>query len=55
MNRFFCFVANIYWGTTPCSNFLYRRGITPKRVTGGDAHLRSLAPGQGDYEERSQR
>ena len=27
------------------SNLHYTRGITPKRVTSGGAHLRGLAPG----------
>ena len=31
------------------------RGITPKRVTSGRAHLRGLAPGQHSSEETSQR
>ena len=37
------------------SNLHYTRGITPKRVTSGGAHLRSLAPGQHSSEETSQR
>ena len=35
------------------SNLYYTRGITPKHVTSGGAHLRSLAPGQ--HAETSQR
>ena len=37
------------------SNLHYTRGITPKRVTSGGAHLRGLAPGQHSSEETSQR
>ena len=33
----------------------YARGITPKSVTSGGAHLRCLAPGQHSSEETSQR
>ena len=33
----------------------YTRGITPKRVTSGEIHLRGLAPGQRSSEETSQR
>ena len=36
-------------------NLHYTRGITPKRVTSGEAHLRDLAPGQHSSEETSQR
>ena len=36
-------------------NLHYTRGITPKRVTSGGVHLRSLAPGQYSSEETSQR
>ena len=35
------------------SNPRYNRSITPKRVTRGGAHLRSLAPGQHSSEETS--
>ena len=34
---------------------LFSRGITPKRVTSGGAHLRDLAPGPHSSEETSQR
>ena len=37
------------------SNLHYTRGITPKRVTSGGAHLRGLAPGLHSSEETSQR
>ena len=37
------------------SNLHYARGITPKRVTNGESHLRCFAPGQHSYEETSQR
>ena len=37
------------------SNLHYTRGITPKRVTIGGAHLRGLAPGQHSSERTSQR
>ena len=37
------------------SNLCYTRGITPKRVTSGGAHLRGLAPGLRSPEETSQR
>ena len=37
------------------SNLQYTCGITPKRVTSGGAHLRSLAPGLHSSEETSQR
>ena len=37
------------------SNLYYTRGITPKRVTSGGAHLRGLAPGVHSSEETSQR
>ena len=37
------------------SNLHYTRGITPKRVTSGGAHLRGLAPDQHSSEETSQR
>ena len=37
------------------SNLHYTRGITPKRVTSGGAHLRDLAPGLHSSEETSQR
>ena len=37
------------------SNLHYTRGITPKRVTSGGAHLRGLAPGLRSSEETSQR
>ena len=37
------------------SNLNYIRGITPKRVTSGGAHLRGLAPGLHSSEETSQR
>ena len=33
----------------------YARGITPKRVTSGGAHLRGLAPGLHSSEKTSQR
>ena len=36
------------------SNLHYTRGITPKRVTSGGAHLRGLAPGLHNSEETSQ-
>ena len=35
--------------------FHYTHGITPKRVTNGGAHIRSLASGLHSYEETSQR
>ena len=37
------------------SNLHYTRGITPKRVTSGGAHVPGLAPGQHSSEETSQR
>ena len=37
------------------SNLDYTRDITPKRVAGGGAHLRGLAPGLHSSEETSQR
>ena len=37
------------------SNLHYTRGITPKRVTSGGAHLRGLASGQHSTKEMSQR
>ena len=37
------------------SNLYYTRGISPKRVTSGGAHLRGLAHGQRSSEETSQR
>ena len=37
------------------SNLHYARGITPKRVTNGESHLRCFAPGQHCSEETSQR
>ena len=37
------------------SNVHYTRGITPKRVTSGGAHLCGLAPGLHSSEETSQR
>ena len=37
------------------SNLHYTRGITPKRVTSGRAHLRGVAPEQHSSEETSQR
>ena len=37
------------------SNLHYTRGITPKRVTSGGAHLRGLAPGLHSSEGTSQR
>ena len=37
------------------SNLHYARGITLKRVTSGEAHLRYFAPGQHSSEETSQR
>ena len=37
------------------SNLHYTRGITPKRVTSGGAHLSGLAPGQHSSEDTSQR
>ena len=37
------------------SNLHYTRGITPKRVTSSEAHLRGLAPGLHSSEETSQR
>ena len=46
----FCFCSHI-----PKSNLHYTRGITPKRVTSGGAHLRCLAPAQHNSEEISQR
>ena len=36
------------------SNLHYTRGITPKRVTSGGAHLCGLAPGLHSSEETSQ-
>ena len=39
----------------PKSNLHYTRGITPKRVTSGGAHIRCLAPGQHSSEEILQR
>ena len=36
------------------SNLYYTRGITPKRITSGEAHLRGLTPGQHSSEETSQ-
>ena len=36
------------------SNLHYTRGITPKRVTSGRAHLRGLAPGLHSSEETLQ-
>ena len=46
----FCFCGHI-----PKSNLHNNRGITPKRVTSGGAHLRCLAPGQHSSEEISKR
>ena len=37
------------------SNLHYTRGITPKRVTSGGAHLRGLAPGLRSSDGTSQR
>ena len=37
------------------TNLHYSRGIAPKRVTSGGAHLRGLASGQHSSEETSQR
>ena len=37
------------------SNLHYTRGISPKRVTSGKAHLSGLALGQHSSEETSQR
>ena len=37
------------------SNLHYTRGITPKRVTSGGAHLHGLALGQHSCEEASQK
>ena len=37
------------------SNFHYTRGIAPKRVTSGGAHLCGLAPEQSSSEKTSQR
>ena len=37
------------------SNLPCTRGITPKRATSGEAHLRCFAPGQHSCEETSQR
>ena len=37
------------------SNLRYTRGITPKRVTSGGAHLRGAAPGLHSSEQTSQR
>ena len=37
------------------SNLHYTRGITPKRVTSGGAHLRGCAPGLHSSERTSQR
>ena len=37
------------------SNLDYTRGMTPKRVTSGGAHLRGSVPGQHSSEETSQR
>ena len=37
------------------SNLYYTRGITPKHVTRGGAHLRGLAPGQHSSEATSKR
>ena len=37
------------------NNLYCIRGITPKRVTSGGAHLRGLAPGQHSSEETSLR
>ena len=45
----------------PCSSFEiksnlhYARGVTPKRVASGGAHLRGLAPGLHSSEKTSQR
>ena len=36
------------------SNLCYIRGITPKRVTSDQVHLRGLASGQQSHEETSQ-
>ena len=40
---------------TSTLNLHYTRGITPKRVTKGGAHLCGLARGQHSYEKTSQR
>ena len=37
------------------SNLHCTCGITPKRATSGEAHLRALAAGQQSFEETSQR
>ena len=37
------------------SNLHYTRGITPKNITSGRAHLRGVAPGLHSFEESSQR
>ena len=48
--------GNCSFNDTAVSIFLHHtRVITPKRVTGGGAHLRGLAPGQHISEERPQR
>ena len=45
----FCFCSHV-----SKSNLHYTRGITPKRVTSGEVHLRCLAPGQHSSEGISQ-
>ena len=53
---FLCMVLRVcFCSLVPKSNLPYTRGITPKRVTSGGAHLRCLAPGQHSPEEISQR
>ena len=42
------------WVNNSKSNLHYTRGTMPKRVTGGGAHLCSLAPGQHSSEETLQ-
>ena len=37
------------------ANLHYTRGIIPKRVMSGRAHLRGLSPGQHSFEETLQR
>ena len=46
----FCFCSHV-----PKSHLHYTRGITPKRITSGGAHLRCLAPAQHSSREISQR
>ena len=54
MSSFFS-PLNITLSKKSKSNLSYTRGITPKRVTSGDANLRGLAPGQHNPEETLQR